>query len=204
MRCTTRARCAITSSRWNRLFGGGPERSALPPSRSIQVRSRELELAPVMGLDAHLAHRLAVAAVGKHDLHPAIAPFLAPLAKREHDRAAAPRPWGSANRSPAACPRIGRSLENPAGDHLRQPVGQDVAGDPEAGLELLEMLEAVEAPRRIRNAHFSPISSTAAGSGHDSAASLKRSMSTSACPRHSRSLPANLIKAHTVPKNSCN
>ena len=36
------------------------------------------------------------------------------------------------------------ALEDAAGDQLGQPVGQDVAGDSQPGLEFLEMLEAVE------------------------------------------------------------
>jgi len=40
--------------------------------------------------------------------------------------------------------RIGRALEDSARDQLREPVGQDVAGDTQARLEFLEMLEAVE------------------------------------------------------------
>jgi hypothetical protein len=39
---------------------------------------------------------------------------------------------------------IRSALEDPSGDHLAQPVGQDVARNPEPGLELLEMLQTVE------------------------------------------------------------
>ena len=44
----------------------------------------ELKFTAVLRLDADLAHRLAVAAVGQHDLHAAIAPLLAPLAQGQH------------------------------------------------------------------------------------------------------------------------
>jgi hypothetical protein len=46
---------------------------------------------------------------------------------------------------------------------LRQPVGQDVAGDPEPAWNSSKCWSPLSAPRRIRNAHFSPISSTAGG-----------------------------------------
>ena len=49
---------------------------------------------------------------------------------------------------------VRRPLEDAAGDHLRQPVGQDVAGDPEAGLEFLEMLEAVECAAKDQERPF--------------------------------------------------
>jgi hypothetical protein len=40
--------------------------------------------------------------------------------------------------------RIEAALEDFAFDQLGQPIGQDVAGNSEASLELLEMLEAVQ------------------------------------------------------------
>src|SRR3954452_10123900 len=58
----------------------------------------------------------------------------------------------------------------------------------------------LSAPRRMRNAHFSPISSTAAGSGQVSAACLNESIpDVSVSPAIGRSLPL----APTQAQNSC-
>ena len=90
------------------------------------------------------AHRPAVEAVGQHHRRRPVAPFLAPLAKRQHHRQQRLALVGQRVDHLALVGRIGRPLEDPAGDELAEPVGEDVAGNPEPGLEFLEMLEAVE------------------------------------------------------------
>ena len=104
----------------------------------------QFERAAIVGDDADLAHRLAVAEVGEDHAHCAIAPLFAPLAQREDDREQ-PFTLGRERVDDfTLVGRVGRALEDSAGDHFRQPVGKDVARNPEARLELLEMLQPVE------------------------------------------------------------
>ena len=172
------------------LFGGG--REAGPSAVAVDPGEiAELQLAAVMGLDAHLAHRPSVAPVRKHDLHLAIAPFLAPLAKRQNAPAAAPRPWLSANRSPASCrpDRTNVRGSRPRPSSRAGPTGCCGQFRARPGIPR-NAASPLNAPRRIRKAHFSPISSTAAGIGHDNAASLNLSIAdVSVSAGISRSLP---------------
>ena len=74
----------------------------------------------------------------------AVAPFLAPLAQRQHDRQQAFALGGQRIDDARA---VGRDRARARGSRRRpscQPVGEDVAGNAEPGLEFLEMLEAVE------------------------------------------------------------
>src|SRR5689334_1771425 len=93
---------------------------------------------------ADLADGLAVPCIGKHHVHLAVAPLLAPLPQREDDRQQSlPLRAERIDHAPSI-PWIGGPLQDAAGDELRQSVRQDVAGNAEPSLELLEMLEAVE------------------------------------------------------------
>src|SRR6185312_4539740 len=55
---------------------------------------------------------------------------------------------------PPAVIRVGSPLEDPSPDQLCQSIRQNVASDPEAGLELLEMLEAVECAAKDQERPF--------------------------------------------------
>jgi protein ImuB len=105
---------------------------------------RQFERAPVVGLDADPPHRLAVAAVGEDDRRRAVAPLLAPLPERDYHRQQRLALVGQRIDHLAAVRLVLRALEDSARDQLGETVGQDVARDSEARLELLEMLEAVE------------------------------------------------------------
>ena len=118
--------------------------SVAPVVRSTHINSCRRQFAPVLGMDRDSLDRLSVALVGEHDVLLAMAPILAPLAQRQHHRKQ--RLALGAERIDHLAPVIGvgAPLEDPAFDQFAEPVGQYVARDPEAGLELFEMLEAVE------------------------------------------------------------
>ena len=97
------------------------------------------------------------------------------------------------------------ALEDPAGDQLRQPVREDVAGDPKARLELLEMLEAVEGAAKDQERPFLADQLDRGGIGQIKRRLLERSMADVSFWAGMRALlsPNKTIKAHKVPKNSC-
>src|SRR3954454_12700612 len=97
-----------------------------------------------MRKDADLAHWLAVTAVRKDDLHVSIAPLFAPLPKREHDGQQILPLGGQRVDDAAAVIAIGPTLKYSAGNKLGEAIGQDVAGNSEARLELFEVLQSIE------------------------------------------------------------
>src|SRR5260221_8073674 len=97
-----------------------------------------------MRQDADLADGAAIPVVGENDLHLAVAPLLAPLAQREDYRQQPLTLGGQRIDDSAPVLGIGCALENSAGDELRQSVGEDISGDAQSALELLEMLAAVK------------------------------------------------------------
>src|SRR6185369_3267873 len=107
-----------------------------------------------MRLHANLADGFAVAAVGQHDLHLAVAPFLAPLPQRQnHGKQALALRCQRIDYLPPVT-RIRQTLEDSAGDQFGQPVGKYVARDAEARLEFLEMLEAIQRPAKDQESPF--------------------------------------------------
>src|SRR5438309_9352363 len=97
-----------------------------------------------MRQDADLADGPAMPGVGEDDLHLAVAPLLAPLAKREDHRQELLSLRGKGIDDSATIPGIRAPLQDSTGDKLRQTVREDVSRNPEAALEFLEMLEAVK------------------------------------------------------------
>ena len=73
-----------------------------------------------------------------------MAPILTPLAQCQNHREQAFALLGQRIDHLAAVIGVRLALEYPAGDHLAQPVREDVAGNSEPRLELFEMLEAVK------------------------------------------------------------
>ena len=104
----------------------------------------KIEFAAVLGGDLQPPHRPAVALIGEEDVVMAVPPILAPLAQREHHREQRLALGGQRIDDLAPVVRVGGARQDSALDHPRQPVGQDVARDPESGLELFEMAKAVE------------------------------------------------------------
>ena len=70
--------------------------------------------------------------------------MFAPLAQGEDHGQQPFALWGQRVDDFAAVQRIGSSFENSAGDHLAEPVGQDVSRNPQTALEFLEMLKFVQ------------------------------------------------------------
>ena len=140
-------------------------------------------------------------------------------ARRDACRGPNPRPIGAAPAPPAAAPRPCRSanrstLRRSAGSGVRSriPPATSLASRSDRMLRAIprpawnssKCWRPLSAPRRIRNAHFSPISSTAAGSGQRSAASLNASMSDVTFCVHQRHLSPRIASKHKrAAKNSC-
>src|SRR3954468_3789872 len=97
-----------------------------------------------MCLNRHPPDRFAIPAVGKNDVHLAIAPFLAPLPQRQYDRQKA-LPFGTQRIDHAAAILgVRRAFEDSTRNQLGETIREDVASDSQTRLELLEMMEAVE------------------------------------------------------------
>ena len=144
-RAARRARAARSCLAWNSYSAAVWTGEPAGASRSIQVRSWSLSSRPSCDWTQIFLHRLAVAPVGEHDAHLAIAPFLAPLAQRQNDRQQRLRPWASANRSPLRL-SAGSGVRSriPPATIFVKTVGENVARDSESRLEFLEMLKAIE------------------------------------------------------------
>ncbi len=177
------------------------------PSRSIQVRSPSFSSRPSCAWTQILRTGLPSRRSASTTCMLAIAPFLAPLAQRQHDRQQALALGRQRIDDPPLVRRVGRALEDPAGDQLGKPVRQDVAGDPQARLEFLEMLEAVEgAAKDQERPFFADQLDRRRESGTTSAASLnaidvRRAAYLPACAAHS---PVESHQSTRRRKNSCN
>src|SRR4029079_5747444 len=140
--------------------------------------------------------------IGEDNLHLPIAPLLAPLAQGEHHRQQAFTLWRERVNHPPSVLRIRGAREDASGDELRQAIRQDVAGDPEATLEFLEMLEPVERSAQDQERPFLADQLDRRGKRARQGGFLERvEVRGQRISRHKPFSPqANLIKAHKFAK----
>ena len=102
------------------------------------------QLAAVFRQDAHPLDRPSVLLVDQDDVGRPGSPILAPLPQREHDRMQGLALIGQRIDHFALVGGVRRAMEDAARDELAQTIGQDVAGNSKARLELFKMMQAVD------------------------------------------------------------